>query len=151
MNISGVLSSNTYWEHGIVIGVVAKQDTEIYSTIHSVCQLSGGCFLRDFFFKTKIIFGLNALTGRTIWPDGAKRAWDNTNAESLIRYTVQKNYSIHGWELGNELCGSGVGTRVAADQYASDTTSLQNIVQNTYKDMESKPLTIAPEGFFDAN
>ncbi|KAK0601589.1 hypothetical protein LWI29_025594 [Acer saccharum] len=56
MNISGVLSSNTYWEHGIVIGVVAKQDTEIYSTIHSVCQLSGGCFLRDF---SSIFFALS--------------------------------------------------------------------------------------------
>ncbi|KAK0600118.1 hypothetical protein LWI29_011846 [Acer saccharum] len=66
--------------------------------------------------------------------------WDELNAF----------FKKSGWS-GNELCGSGVGTRVAADQYASDTISLQNIVQNTYKDMESKPLTIAPEGFFDAN
>ncbi|KAK3200684.1 hypothetical protein Dsin_024099 [Dipteronia sinensis] len=48
MNISGVLSSNTSWEHGIVIGVIAKQDTEVYSTIPSVCPLNGRCFLRDF-------------------------------------------------------------------------------------------------------
>lgn len=27
-------------------------------------------------------------------------AWNHTNAESLIRYTVRKNYTIHGWELG---------------------------------------------------
>lgn len=51
--------------------------------------------------RAKIIFGLNALTGRTIRPDGsAQGAWDYTNSESLIRYTVEKNYMIHGWELG---------------------------------------------------
>ncbi|KAK3213089.1 hypothetical protein Dsin_017795 [Dipteronia sinensis] len=149
------------------------QDKVIYGTednkqpcvqfVKNVSEMFGftqGCLpmqrwdeLNAFFKKSgaKIIFGLNALTGRTIQPDGAKGAWDFTNAESLIRYTVQKNYSIHGWELGNELSGSGVGTRVDADQYASDTISLQNIVQNIYKDVEPKPLTIAPGGFFDAN
>lgn len=53
--------------------------------------------------------------------------------------------------LGNELSGSGVGTRVAADQYASDTITLQRLVQDVYKDVEQKPLIIAPGGFFDAN
>lgn len=49
------------------------------------------------------------------------------------------------------MSGNGVGTRVASDQYASDTIALQNIVQNIYQGTESKPLTIAPGGFFDAN
>ncbi|KAJ4830812.1 hypothetical protein Tsubulata_045616 [Turnera subulata] len=106
------------------------------------------------FFKesgAKIIFGLNALSGRTIKSDGsAVGAWDYTNAESFIGYTVRKNYSIHGWELGNELSGSGVGTRVAADQYASDTISLYNIVNSIYTG-QPKPLIIAPGGFFDEN
>ncbi|KAK2661356.1 hypothetical protein Ddye_007889, partial [Dipteronia dyeriana] len=35
----------------------------------------------------------------TIQPDGAKEAWDYTNVESFISYTVKKNYSFHGWEL----------------------------------------------------
>ena len=53
---------------------------------------------------------------------------------------------------GNELSGRGVGVRVAAaDQYASDTISLQRIVQDAYESIKSKPLIIAPGGFFDAN
>lgn len=49
-----------------------------------------------------VVFGLNALSGRTIGPDGsAMGAWDSSNAESLIRYTVNKGYTIYGWELGN--------------------------------------------------
>ncbi|KAF5459240.1 hypothetical protein F2P56_023212 [Juglans regia] len=100
----------------------------------------------------KIVFGLNALNGRSINSDGSAGGdWNYTNAESFIRYTVRKNYTIHGWELGNELSGNGVGTRIAADQYALDTIALQSIVQNIYEEIEPKPLIIAPGGFFDAN
>lgn len=106
------------------------------------------------FFKesgAKIIFGLNALNGRAINPDGsATGPWDHTNAESLISYSVDKKYTIHGWELGNELSANGVGVRVAADQYALDTIALSNVVQSAYKDTELKPLVIGPAGFFDA-
>ncbi|XP_008457259.2 heparanase-like protein 3 [Cucumis melo] len=110
--------------------------------------------LNDFFKKggAKIIFGLNALNGREIAANGCSiGAWNYTNAEMLIRYTVKKNYTIHGWELGNELSGNGVGTRILAEQYASDTIVLQNMVQSIYKDIEPKPLIIAPGGFFDEN
>ncbi|KAF2287248.1 hypothetical protein GH714_039440 [Hevea brasiliensis] len=99
-----------------------------------------------------VIFGLNALKGRTIASDGsAVGAWDPSDAESLIRYSVNRGYRIHGWELGNELSGNGVGARVAADQYASDVTTLQNIVENIHAGFEDKPLVLAPGGFFDAN
>lgn len=49
------------------------------------------------------------------------------------------------------MCGSGVGTSVAADQYTSDVAALRAIVQNAYRGVEPKPLVIAPGGFFDAN
>lgn len=110
--------------------------------------------LNAFFKKAGalVVFGLNALAGRNIQVDGsAAGAWDTSNAESLIRYTVEKGYAIHGWELGNELSGSGVGTRVSADQYSYDLISLNNLLQDIYKANKSRPLVIAPGGFFDAN
>ncbi|KAK1547895.1 hypothetical protein Q3G72_018826 [Acer saccharum] len=114
-----------------------KKDQRCLVSLRDVCQRTDGMnsMLASRNRGTKIIFGLNALTGRTIQPDGAKGAWDYTNAESLIRYTVQKNY-FHGWELGNELCGSGVGTRVAAirvDQHLVD-----KIIDPSYLDASGK-------------
>ncbi|XP_015886732.3 heparanase-like protein 3 isoform X1 [Ziziphus jujuba] len=110
--------------------------------------------LNIFFKRTGavVFFGLNALSGRTIDSQGsAIGAWDSSNAESLIQYTVNKGYTIHGWELGNELSGRGIGERVAAFQYASDINTLQHIVQKIYAGSEVKPLVLAPGGFFDAN
>ena len=49
------------------------------------------------------------------------------------------------------MSGSGVGTRVSASQYAFDTRTLANIVQEIYEGVEIKPRIIAPGGFFDAN
>lgn len=51
---------------------------------------------------------------------------------------------------GNELSGSGVGTSITADQYASDVSALVDIVQDAYRDADPEPLVIAPGGFFDA-
>ena len=40
--------------------------------------------------------------GRRIRSDGsAVGAWDSSNVEAFIRYTVEKGYNIYGWELGN--------------------------------------------------
>eukprot|EP00261_Vitis_vinifera_P033587 XP_019074830.1 PREDICTED: heparanase-like protein 3 [Vitis vinifera] len=99
-----------------------------------------------------VIFGLNALSGRTIGLDGlAAGAWNSSDAESLIRYSANKGYTIHGWELGNELTGNGVGAGVPADQYASDINTLQSMVQKIYAGFEVKPLVLGPGGFFDAS
>ncbi|EEF28717.1 heparanase-like protein 3 [Ricinus communis] len=131
-----------------------RNTTEMFGFTQGCLPMYRWDELNAFFKKSgaKIIFGLNALTGRSIQSDGsAAGAWNYANAQSFISYTVNKNYTIHGWELGNELCGSGVGTRVSANQYALDTISLHNIVQEIYSGIEPKPLIISPGGFFDEN
>nr|CAB3489024.1 unnamed protein product [Digitaria exilis] len=45
--------------------------------------------------------------------------------------------------------GSGVGARADADQYAADVIALKNIIDSTYQGNPSKPLVVAPGGFFD--
>ncbi|KAE8690962.1 Heparanase-like protein 3 [Hibiscus syriacus] len=131
-----------------------KNTSEMFGFTNGCLPMNRWDQLNSFFQKSgaKIIFGLNALAGRTVHPNGeAVGAWNYTNAESFIRYTVEKNYTIHGWELGNELSGSGVGTRVSADQYAVDTAALQSVVENVYKNVDFKPMIIAPGGFYDSD
>ncbi|KAL8254878.1 hypothetical protein R6Q59_033099 [Mikania micrantha] len=132
----------------------SKNTSALFSFNEGCLPLSRWDELNNFFNETgaKIIFGLNALNGRKLQADGSTvGAWDSTNAESLMRYTVKRNYTMYAWELGNELSGSGVGARVKAAQYAIDTTTLKNIVEEIYDGMEPKPLIISPGGFFDAN
>lgn len=40
---------------------------------------------------------------------------------------------------------------MTASQYAFDTLTLKNVVQEIYKGVEPKPRIIAPGGFFDPN
>ncbi|KAG8491679.1 hypothetical protein CXB51_014958 [Gossypium anomalum] len=129
-----------------------KDPSEMFGFTKGCLPMKRWDELNAFFAKAgaKIIVGLNALAGKSIKPGGsAVGAWNYTNAESFIRYTVEKNYKIHGWELGNELSGNGVGTRIAVNQYAADTAALQRIVQKIYKDVDLKPLIIAPGGFYE--
>ncbi|XP_076956959.1 heparanase-like protein 3 [Bidens hawaiensis] len=131
----------------------SKNTSELFGFTEGCLPLTRWDQLNTFFQETgaKIIFGLNALAGKTIRDGSAVGPWDSENAESLLRYTVKKNYTMFAWELGNELSGSGVGTRVTASQYAFDTMTLKNIVEEIYSDVEPKPLIIAPGGFFDAS
>lgn len=59
--------------------------------------------------------------------------------------------TVHRLVEGNELSGSGVGTRVGAGQYAADVVSLKQLVDEVYGASPSleKPLVIAPGGFFE--
>ncbi|KAF9623519.1 hypothetical protein IFM89_003309 [Coptis chinensis] len=129
-----------------------KNDSQLFSFSQGCLPMPRWDELNRFFKQAGavIIFGLNALDGRTIASDGsAVGAWNSTNAASLIRYSVNKGYNIYAWELGNELSGDGVGTRVAAAQYASDVIELHSVVQDIYRGFKSKPQIIAPGGFFD--
>ncbi|CAA0821074.1 Heparanase-like protein 3 [Striga hermonthica] len=99
------------------------------------------------------IFGLNALNGKIIWRGkNAMGPWDSTNAESLIRYTAEKGYSVHGWELGNELGGWPIlGVAIDVNPYASDTDTLRDLIKEIYRGSRDKPLVIAPGAIFEPN
>ncbi|KAG8375812.1 hypothetical protein BUALT_Bualt10G0139300 [Buddleja alternifolia] len=131
-----------------------RNSSEMFGFTEGCLPVSRWDDLNNFFKMAgaKIMFGLNALDGRTIRPDGISTgAWNSSNAESLIRHTVNSGFTIHGWELGNELSGNGIGTSVAADQYVSDIITLQKTVQDIYKGFQTKPLVLGPGGFFSAD
>ncbi|XP_052876739.1 heparanase-like protein 2 [Gossypium arboreum] len=52
-------------------------------------------------------------------------------------------------KLGNELCGSGVSTRIEAKQYAKDMATLENLVKEMYPNPKTQPKILGPEGFYD--
>ncbi|KAG9153276.1 hypothetical protein Leryth_024092 [Lithospermum erythrorhizon] len=108
--------------------------------------------LNNLFKKTGAIvtFGLNALNGRR----HASRfvyvgEWNSSNAREFIRYTISKGYLIDSWEFGNELSGHGIGASVGAEQYARDVIKLNAIIEELYKNVNPKPLVLAPGGFYD--
>ncbi|KAL2479553.1 Heparanase-like protein 3 [Abeliophyllum distichum] len=128
-----------------------QNSSELFGFTEGCLSLARWDELNSFFNQSGalIVFGLNALNGKSILPNSsAVGAWNSSNAASFIRYTVKKGYNIYGWELGNELCGTGVGVRVAAANYAFDTIALNDIIDYAYRGL-FKPLTIAPGGFFE--
>ncbi|XP_030939815.1 heparanase-like protein 3 [Quercus lobata] len=157
IRLGGTLQNKVIYErtgNGQPCSPFVKSNSELLGFSQGCLPMSRWDELSVFFKKAGavVVFGLNELSGKTIDSQGsAVGAWNSSNAESLIRYTVNKGYNIiHGWELGNELSGSGIGARVSADQYASDINSLQNVVQNIYAGFKVKPQIVAPGGFFDA-
>ncbi|XP_076951575.1 heparanase-like protein 3 [Bidens hawaiensis] len=131
-----------------------KTDNGLFGFTQGCLPLSRWDELNIFFQKAraKVIFGLNALSQREVKTDGSVVGpWNSSNAEALMKYTVNKGFTIHGWELGNELSGHGIGASIGADQYALDTHSLHNLVRKIYKGFKVKPLVLGPGGFFDAN
>lgn len=50
------------------------------------------------------MFGLNALYGRYQISKGHwGGAWDPSNAQNLIQYTVDHGYNIYAWEFGKPI------------------------------------------------
>ncbi|XVF43098.1 hypothetical protein PTKIN_Ptkin02bG0012900 [Pterospermum kingtungense] len=100
----------------------------------------------------KITFGLNALIGRKksnigkgLWVGD----WKSQNAREFMNYSISKGYKIDSYEFGNELCGSGIGAKVEAEQYGKDVIALKNLVKELYPDLETQPKILGPNGFYD--
>ncbi|OMO65700.1 Glycoside hydrolase, family 79 [Corchorus capsularis] len=110
--------------------------------------------LNAFFNQTgaKITFSLNALIGRkesktekSLWVGN----WYPHNAKDLMKYTISKGYKIDSYELGNELCGSGVSARIEAKQYGKDMIVLKKLIKKLYPNQSTQPKVIGPGGFYE--
>ncbi|XP_028762076.1 heparanase-like protein 1 [Neltuma alba] len=106
--------------------------------------------------KVKLTFGLNELTGKKKSQEESQEGtplwegdWDSSNAASLMAYTALKGYKIDSYELGNELCGTGVSARIEGVQYAKDITKLRKLVNALYPDPQTRPKVLGPAGFYD--
>lgn len=142
------------------VGPLSQPCHPFVRDVSKMFGFSKGCLTMDrwdklnkFIAKTGSMaaFGLNALYGRyQMSTDGLWGGpWNSSNARSLIQYTVDHGYKIYAWEFGNELSGSGIGARVSATQYAADVIELNKVLKDIYKHSREKPLTVAPDGFFD--
>ena len=59
----------------------------------------------------ELLYGLNDY----IMKDWESGVWDSSNAEELVKYTMEKGYTLLAWELGNgEECGLSVGSSEGA-------------------------------------
>ena len=47
------------------------------------------------------------------------------------------------------MSGHGVGASVSAEQYGNDVIALSAILDELYKNSSSRPLLVAPGGFFE--
>ncbi|KAH9308306.1 hypothetical protein KI387_036217, partial [Taxus chinensis] len=131
-----------------------KNNSSMFGFMDGCLPMSRWEALNSFFKETRAVvsFGLNALIGRHKMSNGTMGGpWDSRNARDFIQYTFDHGYKINAWELGNELCGSGVGTSINATQYAADVIVLHGILKEIYKDAQEKPLLLAPGGFYDAD
>ncbi|XP_042991666.1 heparanase-like protein 3 isoform X2 [Carya illinoinensis] len=137
IRLGGTLQNKVIYEtegNGQQCNSFVKNNSELLGFSQGCLSMSRWDELNLFFKKTGavVVFGLNELSGKTIDNRGAAVGpWNSSDTESLIRYSVRKGYTIHGWELGK--------------------TSYAHIWKNIYAGFEVKPLVIAPGGFFDAN
>lgn len=131
-----------------------RRDDELFGFSKGCLPMDRWNLINKFFNETgaKITFGLNALVGRRKAGGGDSLMvgkWNPKNAHDLIRYTASKGYQIDSYELGNELCGSGVAARIEAGQYGRDIVVLKELVQELYPDPATRPKVLGPAGFYD--
>ncbi|XP_057460765.1 heparanase-like protein 2 [Actinidia eriantha] len=131
-----------------------KREGGLFGFSHGCLPMNRWDELNNLFNQTGAVvtFGLNALYGRSkskeddsLWVGD----WDPQNARDLMNYTVSRGYKINSYELGNELCGSGVSARLDAVQYGKDLISLKELVKELYPNSTTQPKVLGPAGFYD--
>ncbi|KAK4479814.1 hypothetical protein RD792_015352 [Penstemon davidsonii] len=143
------------------VGTSLKRCPHLKKRDGGLFGFSKGCFhmerwdqMNKLFNDTgaKITFGLNALIGRKKSKDVDLLMvgdWYSKNSHDFMKYTASKGYKIDSYELGNELCGSGVSAKIDAEQYGKDIVELKRLVQDVYPDPSTQPKVLGPAGFYD--
>lgn len=84
--------------------------------------------------QLKLVFTLN------VGPSSRRKdgSWDPKNAESLLKYSAENNFSVNVWEMGNELnlywYIYGPSAQVPVEQYHQDLTTGRKLVKKYYPD-----------------
>ncbi|KAJ4827861.1 hypothetical protein Tsubulata_020343 [Turnera subulata] len=101
--------------------------------------------------NVKLSFGLNALIGKRKAKDSSlyEGDWNPQNARDFMAYTASKGYKIEAYELGNELCATGVAAKLTPEQYGKDIITLKKILKELYPDPSNQPKVMGPAGFYD--
>ncbi|KAL2233518.1 UNVERIFIED_CONTAM: Heparanase-like protein 1 [Sesamum indicum] len=131
-----------------------RRDDGLFGFSKGCLDMNRWDLLNKLFNRTgaRLTFGLNALTGRKKSKDDNSLMvgnWNPRNAYEFMKYTVSKGYKIDSYELGNELCGSGVAARIGAEQYGKDVIVLKRLVQKLYPNPATQPKVLGPAGFYD--
>ncbi|XP_030484716.2 heparanase-like protein 2 isoform X1 [Cannabis sativa] len=142
------------------VGNAVKECPKFRLQKNGLFGFSNGCLsqtrwdeLNYLFNQTRalVTFSLNALYGKIasredkLWIG----EWNPENARQLMEYTLEKGYKIDSYELGNELCGSGVAARVNSVQYGRDIIVLKNLLRELYPIASTRPKVLGPAGFYD--
>jgi heparanase len=92
--------------------------------------------LNSFVQRNKLKFAFTLNSGPSARDENLK--WNPGNAESLMRYSKQKNYKVDVYELGNEhnlfWYIYGLKSIVSAGQYQQDILALKGLVEKYYPD-----------------
>ncbi|KAK9750635.1 hypothetical protein RND81_02G209600 [Saponaria officinalis] len=156
LRIGGSLQDQVFYN----VGTTEGQCRDFSKSSEGLFGFDNGCLrmerwdkLAKLFNETgaKITFGLNALVGRVKikGDDLFVGDWNSQNAQDFIQYNLLKGYNIDSYELGNELCGSGISARVEANQYAKDMIRIKQVMNGLFPDPKTRPKVLGPGGFYD--
>ncbi|KAL9226141.1 hypothetical protein vseg_001988 [Gypsophila vaccaria] len=156
LRIGGSLQDQVYYNVGVAEGKCrdfSKSSQGMFGFDNGCLRMERWDKLAKLFNDTgaKVTFGLNALAGRVKikGDDLYVGDWNAQNAKDFIQHNLKKGYNIDSYELGNELCGSGVSARVEAKQYAKDMKTLKNVMKKLFPDSKTRPKVMGPGGFYD--
>ncbi|KAL4308114.1 hypothetical protein GQ457_01G007440 [Hibiscus cannabinus] len=156
IKVGGSLQDNVVYKVGEVKSCPGffKKEDDLFGFSQGCLSMERWHQLNTFFNPAgvKLTFGLNALFGRNesrtekgVWIGD----WQPQNTRDFVKYTISKGYKVDSYEFGNQLCGSGIGARVDANQYGKDVIVLKNLVKELYADPETRPKVLGPGCFYD--